>query len=291
MKVQKSAVKRILITGANGFVASYLKRLFKSDKVFLTDISGRGLILRDISNKKSAFNLIEKTRPDEIYHLAAISSPQVKDRSLVESVNVAGALNILEGVRKFAPRAKVLLVSSGYVYGNCQKSAKETDLPRPVGFYAQSKLKMEREAFKKFPDLKIYIARPFTHSGKGQQLGLFFPDMAKKIAQAKKQTNPEIEVFNPQTKRDFTHVKDVVRAYKLIVEKGIKGEVYNICLGKSRTIYDLVKKMAARFGLTHYKIKKIKHGIVLDLLGNNSKIKKLGWSARFGVDRIIDDFK
>ena len=284
-------MKKVLITGANGFVASYLKQLFKSDKIFLTDVAGQGLIRCDISDRKSVLDLIEKTRPDEIYHLAAISSPQIKDKALVEKVNVIGALNLLEGVRKFAPQAKVLLVSSGYVYSNCRKPATEKTLPRPVGLYAESKLKMEREALKKFPDLNIYIARPFTHSGKGQPLGLFFPDMARKIARAKGQTNPEIEVFNPQTKRDFTHVKDVVRAYKLIVEKGVRGEIYNICLGKSYEILDLVKKMAKQSGLLSYKIKKTKHGIVLDLMGNNSKIRKLGWRARFGIEKIIDDFR
>lgn len=291
MKVRKSTVKRILITGANGFVASYLKRLFKSDEVFLTDISGKGLIKCDISDKKSALSLIKETRPDEIYHLAAISSPQIKDKALVEKVNVTGTLNLLEGVKKYSPQTKVLLVSSGYIYGDCKKPATEKDSSRPVGLYAESKLKMEREALKKFPELDIRIARPFTHSGRAQQLGLFFPDMAKKIAQAKKQANPEIVVYNPQTKRDFSHVKDVVDAYKLIVEKGAKGEIYNICSGKSYEIIELVKKMAEHSGLTHYKIKKIEHGIVLDLLGNNSKIKKLGWKTKLNIDNIIDDFK
>lgn len=284
-------MKKVLITGANGFVASYLKQLFRPDKVFLSDISGKGLIQCDISDKKSALDLIEKTHPDEIYHLAAISSPQVKDKVLIESVNVSGTLNLLEGVRKYAPHTKILLVSSGYVYGNCKKPAKEGDLPRPNGLYAKSKLEMERQALKKFPELNIYITRPFTHSGKGQPLGFFFPDMARKIAKAKKQINPEIEVFNPQTKRDFTHVEDVVRAYKLIVEKGTKGEIYNICQGKSYKIIALVKKMVVRSGLENYKIKQIKHGIVLDLLGDNSKIKKLGWKSKFNIDNIIDDFR
>ena len=284
-------MKKVLITGANGFVGSYLKQQFKDRKVFLTDIEGNGLIKCDLSSRESALNLIEKVRPDEVYHLAAISSPQITDRSLVEKVNVTGTVNLLEAVRKFSPSAKVLLVSSGYVYGNRRTPATEKSRPRPVGLYAESKLRMEKEAFDNFPDLKIIIARPFTHSGKGQPLGLFFPDMAFKITEAKKQANPEIVVYNPQTRRDFTHVSDVVEAYKLIIKKGVVGEIYNICLGSSYTIRELVKRMARRSELETYKIKEIKHGIVLDLMGNNSKIKKLGWNPKYNINQIIDDFR
>lgn len=293
MKVKSEKKIQILITGASGFVGQYLaNELKETGTLFLTDVKkSRGIIPLDITRSSEVGKIIKKFKPDEIYHLAAISSPQVKDKALVEKVNVTGTLNILQGVRKFAPQAKVLLVSSGYVYGNCKKPATEKTPPRPNGLYAKSKLKMEREALKKFPDLNIYIARPFTHSGKGQPLGLFFPDMARKIAIARGQRDPEVEVYNPQTKRDFTHVKDVVRAYKIIIKKGVRGEIYNICLGKSYEILDLVKKMAKRSGLLSYKIKKIKHGIVLDLMGDNAKIKKLGWRAKFDVEKIIDDFR
>jgi GDP-4-dehydro-6-deoxy-D-mannose reductase len=218
-------MKRILITGANGFVAKYLKDLFKEDEVFLTDISGDEVIKCDITNKNDVYALINKTNPDEIYHLAAIASPRNEDRELVMKVNVTGSLNLLEAIREFCPKSKILLVSSGYVYGDCDKAADETALTNPQGIYAESKLEMEKEALEKFPSLHLLIARSFTHSGKGQQKGFFFPDISEKIKLAKQSENPEIEVFNPHNKRDFSHVKDIVRAYKLIVEKGKKGEI------------------------------------------------------------------
>ena len=283
-------MKKILITGGGGFVASYLKDIFKSEKVFLTDIAGKGVEKCDITDKKSVFRLVEKISPDEIYHLAAISMPRVEDKKLVERVNVQGTLNLLEAVRKFSPQAKVLLVSTGYVYGNCKRPATEKDRPRPIGIYAQSKLEMEKQALKKFPDLNIYIARPFTHSGKNQGLGFFFPDTAKKIAEGKKQSNPEIEVYNPQTKRDFSHVEDIVSAYKMIMDKGTPKEIYNICSGKSYNILKIFEDMTKRANLKKYTVKRIKHGVVLDLMGNNSKIKNLGWKPEYDIDKIIDDF-
>jgi GDP-4-dehydro-6-deoxy-D-mannose reductase len=283
-------MSKILITGANGFVAKYLKDLFKKDEVFLTDLAGDQVIKCDITDKQAIYDLIHTTCPDEIYHLAAIALPSMKDRDLVYNVNVNGTLNLLEAAREFCPKAKILLVSSGYVYGNCKTPAKETDPTSPEGIYAQSKLEMERQALEKFSTLNIYIARPFTHSGKGQSLGFFFPDMAKKIGEAKKETSPIIEVFNPESKRDFSHVKDVVSAYKLILEKGKTGEIYNVCSNKFYDILDTFEKIAKQAGLKNYKVKKIKHGIVLNLLGNNSKIKKLGFKPKYGTDKIIKEF-
>jgi len=283
-------MKRILITGANGFVAKYLKDLFKKDEVFLTDISGANVMKCDITSPEQVRDLIKKTKPDEIYHLAAIASPRAEDAGLVSNVNVGGTLNILKAVKKIKPEAKILLVSSGYVYGNCKKPAKETDLANPEGIYAQSKLDMEREALASFADLNIYIARAFTHSGKNQSLGFFFPDMAQKIANAKKIKKPQIEVYNPQTKRDFTHVKDVVAGYKLILEKGSVGEIYNVCSGKSYNILEVFEEMAKQAKLKDYSVKKVKHGVVLDLLGDNSKITKIGFRTQHSINEIIEEF-
>lgn len=283
-------MKKILITGASGFVAQYLKKLFERDKVFLTDIAGKNVIECDITDKKQVRRLIEDTLPDEIYHLAAIALPGNENRDLVNRVNVNGTLNILEAAHEFCPEANLLLVSSGYVYGNCTKPMKETDPTNPEGIYAQSKLEMEHQALLKFPSLNIYIARPFTHSGNGQGLGFFFPDMAKKIEAAKAGKSPVIEVYNPETLRDFSHVKDVVAGYKLILAKGKVGEIYNVCSNQSYDILSTFKKMAKEAGLTNYKVKKIKHGVVLDLLGDNSKIRQLGFKPKYSVTKIIKEF-
>ena len=283
-------MKKVLITGANGFVAKYLKDLFKNDEVFLTDVSGDDLLKCDITDKQAVYDLVHDICPDEIYHLAAIALPGNENRDLVNRVNVEGTLNILEAAREFCPKAKILLISSGYVYGDCKATAKESAPVNPVGIYAQSKLEMENQALEKFPNLNLYIARPFTHSGYGQGLGFFFPDMAKKIEAAKKEDIPVIEIYNPESKRDFSHVKDVVRAYKLIMEKGIPKEIYNICYGKAYDVLEIFEQMAESAGLKEYKVKRIKHGVVIDLIGDNTKIKKLGFSPQYGVSEIIKEF-
>ena len=285
---QLKYMSKILITGGAGFVAPYLKKTLGSQEVTLTDLVGRGIIECDLTDPAQANSLIRKVRPDEVYHLAAISSPKNEDRAKVMKINVGGTLNLLRAIKKFSPQAKVLLVSTGYVYGNCQKAA-ESDRPNAREPYAQSKLKMEQEALGKFPELKIYIARAFNHSGSGQQLGFFFPDLAKKINEAKKSGSKTIEVINPDSARDFMHVKDTVAAYKLILAKGRAGEIYNVATGKKYKIIDLVARMLKAADLKNTKISRKEKKGVMSLVGSNERLKRLGFKPKHSIDDVISD--
>jgi len=281
----------ILITGGNGFVAGYLKKICTRDKVILADKKrDKGIVALDITQLPQVESLIKKYQPDEIYHLAAISTQKFKDKKTIEKVNVQGSLNVLRACQKYSPQAKILLVSTGYVYGNCKKPAKETKKPNPKGLYAQSKLKMEQEALKKFPDLKIYISRSFNHSGAGQPLGFFFPDLAKKVLDYKNKKTSELEIFNGEEKRDFLHVKDVVRAYRLILKRGKPRQVYNVASGKAYKIEDITAQMIKKAGLKNPKIiKKQRPSDVKILVGDNSKLKSLLWKPKFQISKIISD--
>lgn len=282
---------KILITGGNGFVAGYLKKICARDKVILADKKrGKGIVALDITQLAQVGRLIKKYQPEEIYHLAAISTQKFKDKKTIEKVNVQGSLNILRACQKYSPETKILLVSTGYVYGNCQKPAKETKKPNPQGLYAQSKLKMEREALKKFPDLKIYISRSFNHSGAGQPLGFFFPDLAKRISDYKKSKLNELEIFNGEEKRDFLHVKDVIKAYRLILKCGKPRQIYNVASGKAYKIKDITAQMIKKAHLKNPKIlPKEKPSDVKVLVGNNSKLKSLLWKPKFQISKIISD--
>jgi len=282
----------ILITGGGGFVAGHLKKEFTgADKVILADKKrGREVVALDITQPTQVERFIKKYRPDEIYHLAAISTQKFKDKKTIEKVNVQGSLNLLKAVRKYSPETKILLVSTGYVYGNCRKPAKETKKTNPQGPYAQSKLKMEREALKKFPKLKIYIVRSFNHSGAGQALGFFFPDLAKRISDYKKGKIAELEIFNGEEKRDFLHVKDVVRAYRVILKLGKPRQIYNVASGKAYKIKDITGQMIKKARLKKPRmVRKEKLSDVKVLVGHNSKLKALGWKPRYQVSKIISD--
>lgn len=281
-------MKKILVTGASGFVGKYLKNELDGD-IVATDYIGPNVVKCDITDPKAVDQLIKNVLPDEVYHLAGISSPREKDDELIISVNVCGTKNLLESIKRFSPKSKILLISSGYVYGSTSAPANEKTPAHPNGAYAKSKLAMEA-LVRDFPGLHIVIARPFTHSGKGQGKGFFFPDVAEKIIKAKQDPNFEIELYNPETKRDFLHVKDVVKAYKLLMEHGKSGEIYNICSSKRYIIKDMFEEMCQMAGLKKKITKEIQHGIVVDLIGDNRKIMALGWKPKLSIDDIIRDF-
>ncbi|MDH4359064.1 MAG: GDP-mannose 4,6-dehydratase [Candidatus Berkelbacteria bacterium] len=280
---------KILITGGGGFVGPYLKKILTGQDVVMTDLGGRGVLTCDITKQDQVDKLIKKVRPDEIYHLAAISSTRDKDSAKIMKINVTGSLNLLRSAQKFSPKAKILLVSTAYVYGETKKAAKEDSPTRAQGAYAQSKLEMEQKALKQFPNLSITIARSFNHSGADQRLGFFFPDLAARIKEIKANKEKSIEVINPDSVRDFMHVKDTVAAYKLIMRKGKKSEVYNVSSGKKYKIVDLVKKMLKAAGLANIKIIPVLKSGLMSLYGSNSKLRKLGFKPKYSVDKIISD--
>jgi GDP-4-dehydro-6-deoxy-D-mannose reductase len=285
-------VKTILVTGAGGFVGKHLVRELKgSGELILTDAKkSRGIISLDITKAGMVDKAINKYRPDEIYHLAAIATQNYPDKKAFKKVNVAGTLNILKACKKHTLEAKILLVSTGYVYGQCNRPATEKTSPNPIGEYAISKIEMEQLAGQKFPDLNIYIARPFNHAGSGQPLGMLFPDLAQRARDYKTGKIKDFTIYNPSDKRDFLHVKDVCRAYKTILKSGKPWEVYNICSGRAYTMRELAQAMIKAAKIKKPKIVTSSRPTHVTILaGTNRKIKSLGWRARLSIETIAQD--
>ncbi len=285
---------RILITGGGGFVARYLADKLKEQDVLLSDAKedrDRKVVELDITKSGKVEALIKKFHPEQVYHLAAITNPRFASAETIHEVNVKGSENLLLSCRKHAPHARILLVSSGYVYGECKEPAEENSPTHPIGPYAKSKIEMETLALKKFSDLDFVIARPFNHSGRGQQLGLVLPDLANQIKRFKQKEISQIHTFNLNDSRDFLHVKDVVRGYIILMDKGKSREIYNISSGKSVKIKEILRAMIEKSGLKNAKInEREKIGGLSKLVGSSRKIIRLGWEPKYSLDKIISDF-
>jgi GDP-4-dehydro-6-deoxy-D-mannose reductase len=256
--------KKILITGATGFVGSHLvdHLVQNSDNtLFGTSFSRNGaknlgenqdkiqLLEADLRNEDEVYALVDKVKPDIIYHLAAFTSAADSFKSPRETVlnNIACQINIFEAMRKSELLAtKTLVVGSAEVYG----SVKKQDLPmdeetplNPTNPYAVSKLTQDflgRQYFLSY-GLKAIRVRPFNHVGPGQAPNFVISSFAQKIVEIEKGIRgPVLPVGNLQAKRDFTDVRDVVRAYSLLMEKGEFGEVYNIGSGTSYKIAEIL---------------------------------------------------
>lgn len=246
---------RALITGGMGFVGRHLAEHLRScgDDVLTLDRHSDPSI--DILDGPGTAAALSDARPDAVYHLAgwADVGGSWRDPLTVLRVNGEGTLNVLEACRA-AGVERVLAVASADVYG----VVTEDELPltelaplRPTSPYAASKLAADALAQQAFlgHGLGVMRVRPFNHLGPGQTEQFVAPALAARIARAERDGTESITVGNLTARRDFTDVRDIVRAYRLLMEDGTPGEVYNVCSGRDLAIQylaDHLVSLAAR---------------------------------------------
>jgi len=279
---------RALVTGSNGFVGAYLCELLekKGYTVFGTSFSGTTYDA-DITNKKEIAKVVDMAKPDVVFHLAAQSSVRMSWEKKKETfrINVNGTRNVLEAAKKFKPR--ILVVSSSEVYGKPKKNPIPEKHPlQPVSPYAESKAEQEKIA----SDHGAVIARSFPHTGPGQLPSFVIPDFAKQIADIEKGKEAVISVGNLDVVRDFSDVRDIVKAYVLLAEKG-KG-TYNVCSGRGIRLRDALDMMISH---STKKIRveidkgKLRKADIPKAVGDNTRIRKLGWKNSISFEQTLAD--
>lgn len=247
-------MSRVLIFGAGGFVGSYLCKEFLNNgyKVSGTD-KGEGSALpsevdfyrTDLMQANEVEKLIGQIQPDIIVNLAAISSvgaswnmPQT-----TMAINVIGALNIMEAARKSEQKPRILFVGSSEEYVISENPLDENTQLNANNPYGISKVTQEQFAklYREQYGLKIYCVRPFNHTGIGQRDSFVLPSFCKQVAEIDKNgKDGKIQVGNLKVKRDFSHVKDVVRAYRMIVESDNCNQIYNVGSGNAYSLEDML---------------------------------------------------
>ncbi len=247
-------MSRVLIFGAGGFVGSYLCKEFLNNgyKVSGTD-KGEGSALpsevdfyrTDLMQANEVEKLIGQIQPDIIVNLAAISSvgaswnmPQT-----TMAINVIGALNIMEAARKSEKKPRILFVGSSEEYVISENPLDENTQLNANNPYGISKVTQEQFAklYREQYGLKIYCVRPFNHTGIGQRDSFVLPSFCKQVAEIDKSgKDGKIQVGNLKVKRDFSHVKDVVRAYRMIVESDNCNQIYNVGSGNAYSLEDML---------------------------------------------------
>ncbi len=311
-------MKKILITGVSGFAGSYLAEYLvensPEDVVIGTYLSDRSLVnvekikddihlvKADLTDFASVSNLIETNRPDVIYHLAAIStvSDSFRNPSLVIYNNASAQINLFEALRRQnLSDTKVIVISSANVYGKVSKE----DLPinegtplNPDNPYAVSKITQDFIALQYFLAYKMPIVRlrPFNHLGPRLNPEISISYFAQQIAKIEsKQIEPVIGVGNITSKRDFTDVRDMVRAYVLAAELGIAGEVYNLGSGQSYEIGSLLDKLL-KMSQVRIEVKadpsRMRPSDIPELVCDPAKFNNLtGWIAEIDIDTTLED--
>lgn len=251
---------RILITGVGGFVGRHLFNMLSTQypEAFLHGTAleqpsqriGQGLQYHvvDLKNYASIYELIAEVQPDQIYHLAAQSSPRKSFAIPWETLenNIKAQLNIIQACIALRLQPRMLVISSAEIYGPVRPEQQpiNEDAPlRPTNPYGVSKVTQDMLGLQYYLSHKLPImrVRPFNHFGPGQSEGFVATDFAVQVARIEMGLQENvIEVGNLSAQRDFTDVRDVVRAYSLIMERGKPGEVYNVASGKPYTVQYLL---------------------------------------------------
>ncbi len=299
---------KVLITGASGFAGGWLARECAGAGDDVLGISrageipegcGQGLAV-DLRDGDATRAAVRAAEPEVAYHLAALSSVGRSWDEPARTVqdNVATAVNVLEAFRLEAPTTRIVWVSSCEVYGAPEQLPVSEGAPlRPANPYAVSKSAGDLLAavYAQAHGLSIVRARPFNHAGPGQQPIFILSSLARQAAQARIAGARRITIVtgNPQTRRDFTDVRDVVRAYRLLAEAGHAG-VYNVSSGRSISAAEQVKllgELIAPVQLEHaVDPARVRAHEVMDLRGAHDRLTAdTGWKPEIPFRQTMAD--
>ena len=292
---------RALITGSSGFVGSHLSRslLAKNWQVAGFDIfpanNPEHFFQGELADKKVIAQALYEFKPDVIFHLAGL----IKSNEPQElyTANVQATVTLLDAVMESNLKPQVILASSTAVYGltSSKKKINETSQLRPITHYAVSKAAQELAALRYFDaeQLPVKIIRMFNLLGPGQSAALACSSFARQIALAEKHGKDEIFTGNLDALRDFVDVRDAVRAFVMIAEKGKAGEIYNVCSGKAVSLKKCLSEMlsqAQRQLTPKIEAERIQKNDIPIQVGSFEKIKKAcGWSPEISLKESLSD--
>lgn len=310
--------RRLLITGATGFVGRHLLEALRDAPMRITGTAWpppapgtdgpekprAEIRVVDLRRKESVQSLVRETVPDRVIHLAAVSNVRSSwaDREETVQTNLLGTFHLFEALRHHAPGARALFISSSDVYGYIDapdKILRESDPVQAINPYAYTKLAGELMAdfYARVEGLDVVVARSFPHTGPGQSADFVCSDWARQIAGIERGAPAVVRVGNLDVKRDFNDVRDVVRAYLLLLDKGRRGEIYNVCSGRSvslREVLNILLQAACFSRNARVEIEidpaKLRKTDAPLLQGDRRKIQvETGWLPRIPLEKTLGD--
>ncbi|MEM8706725.1 MAG: GDP-mannose 4,6-dehydratase [Actinomycetota bacterium] len=284
---------RALVTGANGFVGTHLVACLRDHGDDVVESA------TDITDRDAVIAAFADAAPDVVYHLAAQADVGGSWNTPIETmrVNVEGTLNVLDAAR-LAGASRVAAVTSADIYGPVQ----EADLPltesqplRPVSPYAASKAAADMVCVQAGlgHGLDVVRIRAFNHLGPGQSDKFVASAIASRIARAEQTGDTVVRVGNLEARRDFTDVRDVVRAYRALMADGQPGEAYHVCSGVDRSVRELAGILVSHSSadITLETDPDLMRPVDLKVLrGDNTKISThTGWSPTIPIEQTLED--
>lgn len=307
-------MNKLLITGCSGFVGrcymDYLCEQKKEIQVVGMDVYSPNYAMEyfeellkfkfynvDMLDEDRVFELIEREQPNYILHLASYSSVayswEYPNESFMNNTNIF--LNLISAVRKAGIKPRILSVGSSEEYGNVEKSNMpvcESEKLRPLSPYAIARVSQEMLS-KVFVDsfgMDIVMTRSFNHIGRYQNTRFAIPYFAARMIELKERETLEeriLEVGDLSVVRDFIDVRDVVSAYSILFEKGISGEIYNVCSGKGYVLEDVIHMLMKKLQVDikiEKKPSRVRPNDIPVMIGCSQKLEALGWEKKYNIE-------
>ena len=278
----------ILVTGAEGFVGSHL----------LAGLGERALALPgDVTDAQAVAEAVARSKPTAVVHLAAGSSVGASwgDPGEAWRVNALGTVNLLEAVRTLAPEARVLVVSTGEVYGQAQEIPTTEAAPvAPITPYAASMAAAEVAAGQsQRAGLDIVVARAFQHEGPGRDERFAVGSWSAQIVRAEERGGGIVQVGDLTAHRDITDVRDVVRAYELLLDPSVPAGTYNVASGRAvemREVLDILVSLAACPIEIERDSERLRSAELPVLSGDASRLRTAtGWEPTISLEKTLAD--
>lgn len=285
----------VLVTGARGFVGRYLVEHLEHTGA---EVTGWGRERVDLLDRRGVSRAMAELRPSVVYHCAGAAHVGQSFDNVADTLaaNVLGTHHVLDGLRNAGVSARVLITGSSLVYRQSDRALSEEDPTGPATPYAVSKLAQEMLGHRSMKEdrQQVLLTRPFNHIGPRQDPTYAAPSFAQQIALIEKgRMRPEITVGNLDAARDLHDVRDTIRAYTTIIERGEPGRIYNVCAGQAFKIGDVLDRLVAmsRVPVTvTVDPARYRPSDNLMLLGDRSRIEReLGWKPRISLDQTLAD--
>jgi GDP-4-dehydro-6-deoxy-D-mannose reductase len=280
--------RRTLVTGASGFVGIHLLELL-GDEAVPTEA--------DVTDPEAVARVVRETEPRAVIHLAALSSvgDSWEAPSRTWEVNALGTVNVLEAVRRHRPDARVLVVSSEQVYGRpAQLPTPESTPVAPVSPYAASKAAAEVACTQAAESgLDVVVVRPFQHEGPGRDERFAVGSWSRQLAELELAGGGALRVGNLEVERDITDVRDVCRAYRLLLEPSVAAGVYNVATGKTVRLSRVVALLVGLAGVpvtVEQDPSRLRPADIPVLCGDSSKLRgATGWEPQIPLEQTLSD--
>jgi len=289
-------MKRALLIGGTGFAGCHMNRLLSTDYK-VTSVGSDC----DIRDKDKSYSLVKKVCPDVVVNMAFITTVRetFDDPDKTFQIGYYGMQNLMSALKHYDFKGKLLNISSSEVYGfpdPINLPVDELTPLRPMSPYSVTKIAVEALCYQwsQTEGIDVVTARPFTHIGPNQSDRFALSSFSKQIAEMLLGKRERvIRIGNLESTRDITDVRDVVQAYKTLLEHGKRGEIYNVCSGHEIKIRDLLEKLIEKSGL-EVKIEQdenlVRECEQQRVCGSYKKLnQEVGWEPEISIDQTLVD--